>query len=393
MRGKKTLLKQINRRRSSQVQMGSQVSSAGEVGRHGTQSEVHKLMIEKELMMQEVVHLRQEHLMTVQKMDAVNQRVQSAEARQKQMVSFVAKVLQDPVFLGHLKQLKEQREIASSRIRRKFLQQRQRSGRASNRPMGQGIVKCRSGFWDVSASDSVLPEVDGGDSSAALLTVSKKCGSRQFPEDLFQGVVDKLCLDAGGQDPSPPANESLDLKVENLSSSQVDAGFSASDYFISLPDDAASGEMDHADICAEGLVVNSAALGFKGKEVVNLEIEGAASETVVGADYLKTFTVDISQEHMFQNASTPAGDVVSEKGIWNIGLDASSFGDNVWESFDQCYAQETQAEPSAGSCSLWDLGLHNFEEDLDIDMYVRGESSLQKHKDDGGHRNEDCLRA
>lgn len=137
----------------------------------GIEREAQKLRREKDLLTLEAVQLRQEHLMTVQRMDALNQRMQSAEVRQKQMVSFLAKLLQNPVFVGHLKQLKEKREIGSIRERRKFLKQQQpASSGASDESMDQQIVKYKSGFCNLPAS-SLLLDTESGKGSLALLPV------------------------------------------------------------------------------------------------------------------------------------------------------------------------------------------------------------------------------
>uniref|UniRef100_A0A0A9DGI1 Heat stress transcription factor A-3 n=1 Tax=Arundo donax TaxID=35708 RepID=A0A0A9DGI1_ARUDO len=54
-------------------------------------------------------------------MSTLNQRLESAEDRQKQMVSFLAKLLQNPSFVRQLKLHREQKEIDSTRVKRKFL--------------------------------------------------------------------------------------------------------------------------------------------------------------------------------------------------------------------------------------------------------------------------------
>ncbi|CAN6244525.1 unnamed protein product [Urochloa humidicola] len=54
-------------------------------------------------------------------MSTLNHRLESAEDRQKQMVSFLAKLLQNPSFVRQLKLHREQKEIDSTRVKRKFL--------------------------------------------------------------------------------------------------------------------------------------------------------------------------------------------------------------------------------------------------------------------------------
>lgn len=168
--------------------------------------------------------------------------------------------------------------------------------------------------------------------------------------------------------------------------SSQNASFAGSDYFMSLPDNITPDRMASEDIYPGRADPTTTAL--KGKDIVNLKTDAAA-----GTEFLKTLPEDISQESMFPDATAPATDCVSEEGMWNIGLDAggSSFssGHAVWDTLGHYHTQEMEAE--AGSCSLWDLGLPMLDEDLDIDKYVGGESSLLEPKDDGG-QNEDCSR-
>ncbi|KAL5067749.1 hypothetical protein RYX36_018636 [Vicia faba] len=89
--------------------------------------------------MQQVVDLQQQQRMTARRAGNVNQRLQSAEQRQKQMVSFLAKLFQNPDFLARLKQKKEQKDIESPRLRRKFVKQHQNED--ENLKDGKKIVR------------------------------------------------------------------------------------------------------------------------------------------------------------------------------------------------------------------------------------------------------------
>ncbi|KAF2945095.1 hypothetical protein DAI22_02g192300 [Oryza sativa Japonica Group] len=119
LRHSKHLLKKIVRRRSSPTQQsGLQPGSSGE---SGLDPELNTLRREKSALLQEVTRLKQEHLQTIEQMSTLNQRLESAEDRQKQMVSFLAKLLQNPTFLRQLKMHRQQKEIDSTRVKRKFL--------------------------------------------------------------------------------------------------------------------------------------------------------------------------------------------------------------------------------------------------------------------------------
>ncbi|KAI3822573.1 hypothetical protein L1987_10166 [Smallanthus sonchifolius] len=109
-RGKRHLLKNIRRRKSLPAQQLTEESSSLSI-----EAEVERLQKEKMEMMQEVIDLQQQQRGTHQYMEAVNQKLQAAEDRQKQMVSSLAKVFQIPKFK------KEQHRISSPRTAHKFI--------------------------------------------------------------------------------------------------------------------------------------------------------------------------------------------------------------------------------------------------------------------------------
>nr|CAB3449916.1 unnamed protein product [Digitaria exilis] len=120
LRDSKHLLKKIVRRRSSPTQQGS-IQPGSSSGESSLDPELHTLRREKNALLQEVARLKQEHRQTIEQMSTLNHRLESAEDRQKQMVSFLAKLLQNPSFVRQLKLHREQKEIESTRVKRKFL--------------------------------------------------------------------------------------------------------------------------------------------------------------------------------------------------------------------------------------------------------------------------------
>ncbi|GLT41642.1 hypothetical protein SLA2020_156890 [Shorea laevis] len=114
LRGQKHLLKSISRRKPAhghnnpqpQVQSSS-VGACVEVGKFGLEEEVERLKRDKNVLMQELVRLRQQQQTTDHQLQAVGQRVQVMEQRQQQMMSFLAKAMQSPGFLSQLVQQNE----------------------------------------------------------------------------------------------------------------------------------------------------------------------------------------------------------------------------------------------------------------------------------------------
>ncbi|KAG7017423.1 Heat stress transcription factor A-3, partial [Cucurbita argyrosperma subsp. argyrosperma] len=123
-RGKKYLLKNIQRRKSPHSeQIGSLIGPSTGGGKSGLEDEIGKLKKERSMLLQEVVELQQQHKGTAQHVITVNRRLRSAEQRQKQMITFLSKLLRNPELLFLLKRKKEPKDIDSERIKRKFVKQ------------------------------------------------------------------------------------------------------------------------------------------------------------------------------------------------------------------------------------------------------------------------------
>ncbi|XP_024983900.1 heat stress transcription factor A-3 [Cynara cardunculus var. scolymus] len=116
LKGKRYLLKNIQRRKSNQ-------STNDEANNQSIEAEVERLRKEKTEMMQEVIELQHEQRETHRYMESVNEKLKAAEHSQKQMVSFLGKVIGKPTFLSSLRAKKEQQiRISAPRTARKFVE-------------------------------------------------------------------------------------------------------------------------------------------------------------------------------------------------------------------------------------------------------------------------------
>ncbi|KAK9120513.1 hypothetical protein Syun_018130 [Stephania yunnanensis] len=121
LRGQKHLLKTINRRKPSNVQnhpqqpqaQNTSVKACVEVGKFGLEEEIERLKRDKNVLMQELVRLRQQQQTTDHQLQTMGQRLQGMEQRQQQMMSFLAKAMQSP---GFLQQLVQQQNDSNRRI-------------------------------------------------------------------------------------------------------------------------------------------------------------------------------------------------------------------------------------------------------------------------------------
>ncbi|XP_031502344.1 heat stress transcription factor A-1-like [Nymphaea colorata] len=132
IRGQKNLLKTISRRKpihanAQPQQPQGQSASVGacvEVGKFGLEEEIERLKRDKNVLMQELVRLRQQQQTTDHQLQTLSQRLQGMEQRQQQMMSFLAKAMQSPGFLAQLVQKNDtNRRIAAVNKKRRLPKQ------------------------------------------------------------------------------------------------------------------------------------------------------------------------------------------------------------------------------------------------------------------------------
>ncbi|KAG0472804.1 hypothetical protein HPP92_014661 [Vanilla planifolia] len=148
IRGQKHLLNNINRRKPSHAQRLSQpllqdasVTSCVEVGKFGLDEEVERLKRDRNILMEEIVRLRQQLQMTNNQLQALTNGVKEIEQRQQQIMSFLAKAVHNPSFLAQLvqKNSNNNQGITGDNKKRRLPNERQFEGENES-PYGQ-IVK------------------------------------------------------------------------------------------------------------------------------------------------------------------------------------------------------------------------------------------------------------
>ncbi|XP_020242275.1 LOW QUALITY PROTEIN: heat stress transcription factor A-1-like [Asparagus officinalis] len=149
LRGQKHLLKTITRRKPSHVQsqphppqpQNSAVAACVEVGKFGLEEEIEQLKRDKNVLMQELVRLRQQQQTTDHQLQTLGDRLHGMEQRQQQMMAFLAKAMQSPGFLAQLVQQNDSnRRITAGNKKRRFPKQRSELNVESSSPDGQ-IIK------------------------------------------------------------------------------------------------------------------------------------------------------------------------------------------------------------------------------------------------------------
>ncbi|OWM77149.1 heat stress transcription factor A-2c-like [Punica granatum] len=120
LRGHRHLVKTIKRRKpppnsSTQQAVGLCVG----VGRFGTDGEADRLRRDKQVLMMELVKLRQQQQNTVLFLQSMEERLRGTEKKQKQMMAFLARAMRSPTFLNQLLQQKEKRKELEEAITKK----------------------------------------------------------------------------------------------------------------------------------------------------------------------------------------------------------------------------------------------------------------------------------
>lgn len=146
------MLRSITRRKpahghnNQQVQQphgqNSSVGACVEVGKFGLEEEVERLKRDKNVLMQELVRLRQQQQTTDNQLQAMVQRLQGMEQRQQQMMSFLAKAVQSPGFFAQFVQQQNEsnRRITEVNKKRRLKQEGIAETERAAPPDGQ-IVK------------------------------------------------------------------------------------------------------------------------------------------------------------------------------------------------------------------------------------------------------------
>lgn len=105
--GQKHLLKTIKRRRNVSNTMQQGVGACVELGEYGLEGEMNRLRRDRNILMSEIVKLRQQQQGSSQKLIALGGRLQATERKQQHMMNFLAKALKNPGFLQQLVQRNE----------------------------------------------------------------------------------------------------------------------------------------------------------------------------------------------------------------------------------------------------------------------------------------------
>ncbi|XP_022880414.1 heat stress transcription factor A-6b-like [Olea europaea var. sylvestris] len=120
LRGQRHLLKNIRRKTSSNPQASHQgFDSYVEVGKFGLDGEIDQLRRDKQILTVELMKLRQQQQNINAYLKTMEQKLKETEMKQQQMMSFLAKAIQNPNFLQQVVQQKDRRKELEEAICKK----------------------------------------------------------------------------------------------------------------------------------------------------------------------------------------------------------------------------------------------------------------------------------
>ncbi|OWM87810.1 heat stress transcription factor A-6b [Punica granatum] len=122
LRGQRHLLKNIRRRKSLQPQAASSQQSLDpcvEVGIFGLDQEVDRLNRDKQVLMIELIKLRQQQQTSRAYLQQMERRLHRTEQKHRQMMSFLARAMKNPEFMQQLVQQKDRRKELEEAINKK----------------------------------------------------------------------------------------------------------------------------------------------------------------------------------------------------------------------------------------------------------------------------------
>ncbi|KAF5737481.1 heat stress transcription factor A-3-like isoform X1 [Tripterygium wilfordii] len=341
-RGKRHLLKNIQRRKSPQSQqVGSYLGHFSETEKLGLEGDVERLRKERSTMMQEVIELQQQNQGTVQHVKVVNQRLQAAEQRQKQMLSFLAKLFQNPDFLACLCQKKEQGSLGSPRMRRKFVKHQKHGPGQSDAFLEGQVVK-------YSPEGRNLP-------MSPMLPDFNPFAVKESPEVYLQGT-DRMGSGA----------ESNPYQIENVASDEL-----AMQGELQVQ----QGYMQTQEPFKEGTPsFGNEDPNFEGNNVMS-------SEQEFSPEYFVNFPEELAKEKHFPEFSSPGTEsIIKQEDVWSMGFDTGAgMSNSSTELWDNLVSYDMlELGLTSGLTDIWNLSPIQAAGGADIDKWPAVENPFNE---------------
>lgn len=224
LRGRRHLLKNIKRRKVPSQPLPPQqaLGPCLEVGRFGFDGEIDRLRRDKQVLMMELVKLRQQQQNTRAHLHAMELRLQGTERKQQQMMIFLAKAMQNPLFIQQLVQLKEKRKELEDKATKKRRRRPIEQGQSSR--SGEGLIKIEPlefvdpyGF-EVSELEALAMEMQGFGSRSRKereeeLEQFENGGDKELDERFWEELLNEKLDEESGLPGNEEEGEEEDVNV------------------------------------------------------------------------------------------------------------------------------------------------------------------------------------
>ncbi|KAM0933556.1 putative transcription factor HSF-type-DNA-binding family [Dioscorea sansibarensis] len=211
--GQKHLLKNIKRRRNisqnSQQQQGS--GPCVEVGQFGLETEVDRLRRDRNVLMLEVLKLRQQQNNSRTQLMVMEERLQGTERKQQQTMTFLARALKNPMFIQQLVIRSEQRRQLAS------------PGKKRRLPAGEMVAETETEI------ETLLSTMDHPVSSSSSSDLKNNIGVEYGDQNLglvSDAIWEELLNDGMlmGDEEGQGDHSEIEVEVEELSAKPSDWG-------------------------------------------------------------------------------------------------------------------------------------------------------------------------
>lgn len=236
LRGQKHLLKNIRRRRNTSHNVHYANSQQGldsciEVGSFGSlDGEIDQLRRDKEVLMGELVKLRQQQQTTTLHLHGMEDRLKRTEMKQQQMMNFLARAMQNPNFVHQLAQKKDRKKQLEDAIRKKRRRPIEGLSSIEVGELGQGggeaFVKVEPQYYgditelDVSGLDTFVVEMQGTDENQLVHDgqecIEKEEQHERRSKDLSEVFWEEFLNDGVDEDVEVPGVQEEDEEDVNV---------------------------------------------------------------------------------------------------------------------------------------------------------------------------------
>lgn len=150
LRGQRNLLKNIHRRKPMHSHsQNPQQGVCNDAIKYELEEEIQRLKRDKNLLMMELVRIRQQHQGTEMHMQTLEERLQAMEHRQQQMMAFLAKAVQKPGFVAQLVQQSENSKLLEAANKKRRLPKQENCSEAGETELTDSqIVKYQPASGD-----------------------------------------------------------------------------------------------------------------------------------------------------------------------------------------------------------------------------------------------------